>query len=288
MAAEHPTTYYGQLAAARVGPDQPLPLPPDPRPSAEERRMFEASELVAAVRMLAAFQQHELAAPFLASLGNMRESASWRALAAALATEIGRPDLAVSIARRSNQSGAVLVGQGYPSVPIPAIPRRGGPGKAAGQIEQPLVLAIIRQESGYRTDAISSAGARGLMQLMPRTAQQVAAELNLPYLAGRLITDSNYNLTLGQTYFNSVLERFDGSYVLALAGYNAGPYRVQQWRGQMGDPGRDLDAIIDWIERIPFNETRNYVQRILEHLQVYRGKINGGITPKLLEMDLQR
>jgi soluble lytic murein transglycosylase len=150
------------------------------------------------------------------------------------------------------------------------------------------VLAIIRQESGYRTDAISSAGARGLMQLMPRTAQQVAAELNLPYLAGRLITDSNYNLTLGQTYFNSVLERFDGSYVLALAGYNAGPYRVQQWRGQMGDPGRDLDAIIDWIERIPFNETRNYVQRILEHLQVYRGKINGGITPKLLEMDLQR
>jgi soluble lytic murein transglycosylase len=85
-----------------------------------------------------------------------------------------------------------------------------------------------------------------------------------------------------------VLERFDGSYVLALAGYNAGPYRVQQWRGQMGDPGRDLDATIDWIERIPFNETRNYVQRILEHLQVYRGKINGGITPKLLEMDLQR
>jgi soluble lytic murein transglycosylase len=287
-AAEHPATYYGQLAAARVVPDRPLPLPPDPQPSADERRAFEASELVAAVRMLAAFQQREMATPFLASLESVRESAGWRALTAALATEIDRPDLAVSLARRLNQSGAILVGQGYPSVPIPSVPRSGRQGKAAGRIEQPLVLAIIRQESGYRTDAISSAGARGLMQLMPGTAQQVAAALNLPYSAGRLITDKDYNLTLGQTYFHSVLDRFDGSYVLALAGYNAGPYRVQQWRAQMGDPGGDLNAAIDWIELIPFSETRNYVQRILEHLQVYRGKVNGGIEPKLLEMDLQR
>jgi soluble lytic murein transglycosylase len=287
-AAEHPATYYGQLAAARVVPDRPLPLPPDPQPSADERRAFEASELVAAVRMLAAFQQLELAAPFLANLGGMRETAGWRTLTAAFATEKGRPDLAVSVAKRANQSGAILVGQGYPSVPIPQIPRNGKQRKVSGPIEQPLVLAIIRQESAYRTDAISSAGARGLMQLMPRTAQQVAAELNLPYSTGRLITDSNYNLTLGQTYFHSVLDRFGGSYVLALAGYNAGPHRVQQWRAQMGDPGGDLNAIIDWIERIPFNETRNYVQRILEHLQVYRSKVNGGIKPKMLEVDLQR
>ncbi|MGZ8410555.1 MAG: transglycosylase SLT domain-containing protein [Hyphomicrobium sp.] len=287
-AAEHPTTYYGQLAAARVVPDRPLPLPPDPQPSADERRAFEASEMAAAVRMLAAFQQLELATPFLASLGSVRETPGWHTLTAALATEKGRPDLAVLVARRANQSGAILVGEGYPSVPIPSIPRSGRARMASDPIEQPLVLAIIRQESAYRTDAISSAGARGLMQLMPGTAQQVAAKLNLPYSAGRLITDTDYNLTLGQTYFHSVLDRFDGSYVLALAGYNAGPYRVQQWRTDMGDPKVDLDTAIDWIERIPFSETRNYVQRILEHLQVYRSKLNGGIKPKMLEIDLQR
>jgi soluble lytic murein transglycosylase len=287
-AAEHPATYYGQLAAARVVPDRPLPLPPDPQPSDEERRAFEANELVAAIRMLAAFQQRDLAAPFLTSLAGVRETAGWRTLTASLANAKGRPDLAISVAKRANQNGTVLVGEGYPTLPVPKIASNSSHGKLSGLVEHPLVLAIIRQESAYRTDAISSAGARGLMQLMPRTAQEVAAKLSLPYSAGRLLSDTDYNLTLGQTYFGSVLNRFDGSYVLALAGYNAGPYRAQQWRTEMGDPRGDLNAAIDWIELIPFSETRNYVQRILEHLQVYRSKVNGGVKPKMLEMDLQR
>lgn len=287
-AAEHPTTYYGQLAAARVVPDRPLSLPPDPPPSAEERRSFEANELVAAIRMLAAFQQRDLAAPFLASLAGARETAGWRTLTAALANAKGRPDLAISVAKRGSQSGNVLIGEGYPTLPVPKIAGNSPLGKMSGSVEHPLVLAIIRQESAYRTDAISAAGARGLMQLMPQTAQEVAVKLSLPYSAGRLLTDTDYNLTLGQTYFGSVLNRFDGSYVLALAGYNAGPYRAQQWRAEMGDPRKDLNAAIDWIELIPLSETRNYVQRILEHLQVYRSKVNGGVKPKMLEMDLLR
>lgn len=287
-AAEHPTTYYGQLAAARVMPDRPLALPPDPQPSADERRRFEASELVAAIRMLTAFGQYDLAAPFLASLAGEHETKDWRALTATLAATQGRPDLAISVARRANQNGDILIGPGYPTVAAPSLPRQGAHGEAARAVEHPLVLAIIRQESAYRVDAISSAGARGLMQLMPGTAQEVAAKLNVPYSAGRLITDPDYNLTLGQTYFSSVLNRFGGSYVLALAGYNAGPYRAQQWRAEMGDPRADLDSAIDWIESIPFGETRNYIQRILEHLQVYRSKVNGGVKPTMLEMDLQR
>ena len=287
-AAEHPATYYGQLAAGRVAPDRPLPLPPDPQPSAEERRAFEANELVAAIRMLAAFEQRDLAAPYLTSLAGVRETAGWRTLTATLASAKGRPDLAISVAKRANQSGGVLIGEGYPTLPVPKIAGSNSLGKTSGSVEHPLVLAIIRQESAYRTDAISSAGARGLMQLMPGTAQEVATKLSLPYSAARLLTDTDYNLTLGQTYFGSILNRFGGSYVLALAGYNAGPYRAQQWRAEMGDPRGDLNAAIDWIELIPFNETRNYVQRILEHLQVYRNKVNGDVKPKMLEMDLQR
>jgi soluble lytic murein transglycosylase len=287
-AAEHPATYYGQLAAARVAPDRPLALPSDPQPSADERRAFEANELVAAIRMLTAFQQQDLAAPFLASLAVVRETPGWRTLTAALATTKGRPDLAISVARRASQGGDVLIGEGYPTLPVPKIAGNHAPGAMSGAVEHPLVLAIIRQESAYRADAVSSAGARGLMQLMPGTAQEVAAKLSLPYSASRLLTDADYNLTLGQTYFGSVLNRFDGSYVLALAGYNAGPARAQQWRAEMGDPRGDLNAAIDWIELIPFSETRNYVQRTLEHLQVYRSKVNGGVKPKMLEMDLLR
>lgn len=287
-AAEHPTTYYGQLAAARVVPDRPLPFPRDPQPSAEERRAFEANELVAAIRLLTAVQQRDLAAPFLVSLAAVRETAGWRTLTAALANAKGRPDLAITVAKRSAQGGDVLVDAGYPTLPVPKVSAATPAAGYAGSLEHPLVLAIIRQESAYRTDAISSAGARGLMQLMPRTAQEVAGKLSMPYSAGRLLTDTDYNLILGQTYFGSVLNRFDGSYVLALAGYNAGPNRAHQWRAEMGDPRTDLDSAIDWIELIPFNETRNYVQRILEHLQVYRSKVNGGVKPKMLEMDLLR
>ena len=287
-AAGHPTTYYGQLAAARVVPDRPLSFPPDPQPSAEERRAFEANELVGAVRLLITLGQRDLAAPFLVSLAAARESAGWRGLTAALANAKGRPDLAITVAKRAAERGDVLVGAGYPTLPVPKVSAVTPAAGYARSLEHPLVLAIIRQESAYRTDAVSSAGARGLMQLMPRTAQEVASKLSMPYSAGRLLTDTDYNLTLGQTYFGSVLNRFDGSYVLALAGYNAGPYRAHQWRSEMGDPRGDLNAAIDWIELIPFNETRNYVQRILEHLQVYRSKVNGGVKPKMLEMDLLR
>jgi soluble lytic murein transglycosylase len=154
--------------------------------------------------------------------------------------------------------------------------------------EQALLLALTRQESAFDTRALSPTGARGLMQLMPATASQVAKSLELPYAERKLSTDGIYNVTLGQAYLDSLISQFNGSYVLAIAAYNAGPARVRQWLGDYGDPrSPDVDAI-DWVEEIPFSETRNYVQRVLENLQVYRLRIGNRALAFSLEADLRR
>ncbi len=155
-------------------------------------------------------------------------------------------------------------------------------------METPLVLAVIRQESAFSVDAKSHAGALGLMQLTPGTARKVAKQLNIKYFRKRLRIDADYNLILGQTYLAGLLKLFDGSYVLALAGYNAGPARVFRWLRDYGDPRTNVVETIDWIEMIPFNETRNYVQRILENLQVYRLRLAETEVAQNLENDLKR
>src|SRR5438445_5954072 len=130
----------------------------------------------------------------------------------------------------------------------------------------------MRQESAFERDAVSRVGARGLMQLMPATASFIANKMQLPFSAERLTADGIYNMLLGRAYLETLIDDFGGSYALAIAGYNAGPGRVRQWLRDYGDPrGGDID-MVDWIENIPISETRNYVQRVLENLQVYRGK----------------
>ncbi|TVR98931.1 MAG: lytic transglycosylase domain-containing protein [Rhodospirillales bacterium] len=282
-AAQHPSTFYGQLAAARITPDRPLPLAPDPVPSAAERRAFDSHELTAAVHLLTGFGQRDLAGTFLLHLATIGDGPAWPVMAAALAQSKGRADLGVAISRRVTRDGTFLLEHGYPTLPVPT-----GVNGITHGLEKPLVLAIIRQESAYQVDAVSRAGALGLMQLMPATAQQVAQRMALPYSPQRLVTDPDYNMNLGQSYMRSMLDRFDGSYVLSLAAYNAGPGRSVTWRSRNGSPNAGVDAAIDWIELIPFSETRNYVQRTLEHLQVYRARVNGGSPPRLLEADLLR
>jgi soluble lytic murein transglycosylase len=126
------------------------------------------------------------------------------------------------------------------------------------------------------------------MQLMPATARHVASKLDVAYAPERLTSNPEYNLFLGHAYLASLVERFSGSYVLALSAYNAGPSRAARWRDELGDPRRDVFAAIDWIEKIPFYETRNYVQRTLESLQVYRTRLNGAPVSDTLEADLVR
>nr|MDP9196780.1 lytic transglycosylase domain-containing protein [Pseudomonadota bacterium] len=144
------------------------------------------------------------------------------------------------------------------------------------QPEKALVHALIRQESTFNAGAISSAGARGLMQLMPATARQVARQEGLPHQPARLTEDPAYNIRLGAAYLERMLDQFGGSPVLAIAAYNAGPSRVREWVGKLGQPGDRPEEVVDWIEQIPFSETRNYVQRVLENLQVYRQRLGEG------------
>jgi soluble lytic murein transglycosylase len=152
--------------------------------------------------------------------------------------------------------------------------------------EAGLIHAIIRQESNFSTTAVSSAGARGLMQLMPATAQQVAKKLGAKHSHEKLTADPAHNVRLGTTYLQELIDRFDGSYVLAIASYNAGSGRVATWLKEYGDPRSAAIDAIDWIELIPFQETRNYVQRVLENLHIYRARL--AATPVSMSQDVKR
>jgi soluble lytic murein transglycosylase len=265
-AAQHAVAFYGQLSAAEIRPGEPLRLPSDPPATPAEARSFQTHPLTRAVRLLAATGELEAQRAFLLRLGEAGDTAGWKDLTASLAYEIGRPDLAVFVARQSIRAGAPLVRNGYPVVAIP------DGGSLAQPVETPLLLAVIRQESSFDPRALSPAGAKGLMQLMPGTARSVASGLGLGYSPASLTESPDYNISLGRAYLASMLSRFGGSYVLSLAAYNAGPGRVNQWLRSNGDPRLGEDAAVDWIELIPFNETRNYVQRCLENLQVYRAR----------------
>jgi len=166
---------------------------------------------------------------------------------------------------------------GYPTVALPS----------GGNTEHALLYAIVRQESGFETDAVSRSGALGLMQLMPATASAVALKARLPFSFAALTTDGGYNITLGRAYLEQLLDDFGGSYALAIAAYNAGPARVRQWLQGYGDPRGESIGMVDWIELIPIAETRTYVERVLENLQVYRGQL-GRSSAFSLVSDLAR
>jgi len=146
------------------------------------------------------------------------------------------------------------------------------------------VLGLIRQETEFDAWAVSSAGAKGLMQMMPASAKIAAKANNQPYRPEALLSDTSYNMQLGMTEWRGHLDRYGGSWVLAIASYNAGPNNVKKWLASNGDP-RTIDPI-DWIEQIPFSETRNYVQRVLENTEVYRARLAGKDVPLRILADL--
>jgi soluble lytic murein transglycosylase len=277
-ASEHQTTYYGQLARTSLGNEAPAKLLPEPAPTPQETAAFDRKELVRAARMLHELGETDRAKTFVIRLSELAKTPSDHALAAKLAQRMGRLDLEVSIGKRASYVGVPLMLHGYPVLAM-------GPG---GVSERPLVLAMTRQESAFDTDAISPAGARGLMQLMPTTAKEVAKNLSMPFNEKRLLTDAGYNLTLGRAYLDGLLDSFGGSYVLAIAAYNAGPSRVRQWIREFGDPRAPDVDVVDWVEMIPVNETRNYVQRVLENLQVYRVRTGDTQLAFSLSDDLRR
>ncbi len=259
-AATHDTSFYGLLASHRLGRGPAIDLHARSRPSARSRQTFHERELVQVVRLLSEIGETKLLERFLARLKFLAKTGKDYALVAELARTLDRPDLATGAARAARGKGIVLPGFLFPRMALPQAERP----------ETALLLALIRQESGFYPLAVSRSGARGLMQIMPATARHVAKRIKVSYSRDKLLGDADYNLLLGRSYLSSLLDRYDGSYVLALAAYNAGPTRADRWIETFGDP-RDPDVdTIDWIESISIDETRNYVQRILESLIAYR------------------
>ena len=276
--AEHQTSFYGQLAAERAGiaGDQSLVTAalPDPRvvpaTQADDARAMAILELAGQDGL--AWQM------FVHKAGMMKEAREFGALGQ-LALELGKPNYAVRVAKMAAREGHVLPAAYYPVIEL---------AHYVTQVEPALAMSIARQETELNHEAISHAGARGLMQLMPGTAQLVAGQIGEPYSVNRLIQDWRYNARLGQSYLAQQINRFDGSYALAAAAYNAGPHRVDSWIAEYGDPRRPGADLIDWIENIPFSETRNYVQRVIEGLYVYRTRLSGRAGPMTISGDLNR
>ncbi len=258
-AAAFPEMFYGQLALERLG--RPVPAPPLALPqtvSAAQRASFNARPLVQAVRLLGQQARSTEQALFVRALAESLTNDADRTLAIELGDQLRRPDLAVWTARVARIKGsAFYVRQAYPMLPA----------SLSGRL-WPLAHGISRQESSFDPHAISHAGARGMMQLMPGTAREQAGKMGLGYDYHRLLSDPGYNISLGAAYFERMLNIWDGNVPLAVASYNAGSGNAGKWVRIYGDPRGRVD-VLKWIEAIPFSETRAYVQRVIENSVVY-------------------
>jgi soluble lytic murein transglycosylase len=281
VAAEFPYTYYGQLAVEELGDKAPLRTFPEPIvPDATSLTVFEARPMTHAMRILSEIGESTHFDRFARALDDQIESEGEVAAYNDLVLGEWKYYLAVRGGKVARNNGAEVPEVIYPLYPVPE--------SAARFAEPSLILGLSRQESEFNPRAYSRARARGLMQMLSSTAQITARKENMPYSTARLMDDPNYNLTLGAAHLSHLLDRFNGSYIMVLAGYNAGPHRVTQWVETYGDPrSPDVDPI-DWIELIPFSETRNYVMRVLENTQVYRARLEGVPLGTRLKEDLIR
>ena len=259
-AAAMPELFYGQLALERLGRIVPQPAgTPSLLVTDAQRQAFAQKRLVRAVKLLGQQGRWSEQSLFVRALSEDLNSDAERLLAVEMASQVWRPDLAVWTARSARNAGnAFYYKATYPTHPT---------GVPQGRMWS-LVHGITRQESSFDKAAVSHANARGMMQLMPATAREQAGKMGLGYDYGRLTADSNYNVMLGSAYFRRLLNSWDGNYPLAVASYNAGAGNVRKWVRNYGDPRGNVD-IVSWIEKIPFEETRGYVQRVLENSVVY-------------------
>jgi soluble lytic murein transglycosylase len=266
-AADKPTTFYGQLAGEKLG--QTIHLRTPDRLDDQGRGSFEALLPVQALRLLRQVGEPELAIALYGDLAqNLADNAQLQALAE-MAAESQNPRALLVVGKTAVQRGLPFDVYAYPTEGIPAFEAVGD------EIERAMIYAIARQESGFNPKALSSAGARGLMQLMPTTAKRTAERFKLGFDLNRLVADPAYNAKIGSAHLGELMEDWRGSHILAFASYNAGGGNVMKWIRAYGDPRKPQVDPIDWIERIPFGETRNYVQRVLENLAVYRQRLGG-------------
>ena len=275
--AQHITVFYGQLAAERAGLTT-MTLPKDPVITQADRARFEGREVVRALRLLYETGNKDTFRVFALHIDDTLPTAAECALLVDLARAYGDQDTGMRAVRTAAQRGMMLPERGYPVLISPNVP---------GGAEPAFVFSITRQESNFDPRAKSAPGARGLMQLMPATGALTARALGEAYSVDRLF-ESDFNMRLGARYLGDMISQFGGSYIMAAAAYNAGPGRPAQWAALCGDPRGATTDPLDYIECIPFVETRNYVMRTLETTQVYRARIAGGSAPLTLSSDLKR
>ncbi|MCU4651624.1 lytic transglycosylase domain-containing protein [Roseibacterium sp. SDUM158016] len=268
LGAEYQSSFYGQLAAERGG------LPMDPAFLAEEdygpwrSASFTSSEVFHAALLLYEAGEEDLAERFLTHLTETLSRAE-AGMLGDFALELGNPHIALGIAKRAAQNGYEIMRAYYPVTDL---------AEGDWPIDAAFALSIARRESEFNPSVVSHAGAMGLMQVMPGTGRDTAAELGIAYDEGRVLSDPDYNARLATAYIAGLNERFGGNVVLVSAGYNAGPRRASEWIERFGDPRReDEDTIVYWIEAIPFTETRNYIMRVTESLAIYEAQLTGNL-----------
>ena len=259
-AAAYPDLFYGQLALERLGRTVPAPPPALPQytTTSVQRAAFNSRRLVQALRTLAQQGKSTEEALFVQALARSLDTNVDRNIALEVADQIHRKDLPVWVARMARIKGSSFyVRQAYPTLSA-----------SVSSSLWSLANGISRQESSFDPYALSHAGARGMMQLMPGTAREQAGKMGIGYDGYRLITDPGYNVSIGSAYFQRMLNIWDGNVPLAVASYNAGSGNAGKWVRRYGDPRGNVD-VVSWIEAIPYDETRGYVQRVIENTVVY-------------------
>ncbi|MGA2568657.1 MAG: lytic transglycosylase domain-containing protein [Pseudolabrys sp.] len=280
MAAQYSATYYGQLARARLGLTE-LGLHGPPPLTPAEHRQTRNFEIVRAAEILYALDERDLLASIYAELGDSSTDVAGLTALAEVAGKHGDGRAMLLLGQGAYTRGLPLDYYAYPTVGLPSYK------PIAPPIDPAVAYSIARQESHFNPKIVSIAHAMGLMQVTPEAAIDTAKKFKAVYSRARLLTDPVYNMQMGAAELSNLLIGYNGSYILTFSGYNAGRGRVRQWIAAYGDPRDPNVDPVDWVERIPLSETRNYVERIMENLQVYRARFGGG-SRLMIEADLKR
>jgi soluble lytic murein transglycosylase len=284
QATNYPDTFYGQLAITHRADDKYITLPEEPIVKEQDLVWFENDPLIKSAKLLIQNKQYSLAEKFMkASIQNTTNPARIL-LVVRMGYNMNIPRLSVASGKEAARNGLFLPKHIYPTLKFSPKP---------DQIEKALMLSIIRQESAFDHAAMSSASAMGLMQIIYPTAKEIGRELNLRFRERDLLNDPKLNLTFGCHHLSTLVEKYNGSYILAAAAYNAGPGNANKWIAKYGDPRelKTVEQVVSWIEKVPFYETRGYIHNVLANIQIYRGVLKDNKADRIkvnLDKDLLR
>jgi peptidoglycan lytic transglycosylase len=283
-AASSIDTFYGLLDMQKLNPgNRRIAISPPAEPSPEQAARLNGHDLAkAAMVARKAGLNYSIPRIMFQRLHSLDDSEAWAGIVAHLARSIGDTQSAVRIGKQAIARGQNLAYYSYPVHALPDYkPLRAPP-------EPAVLFGLARQETEFNSDTVSGAGARGILQVMKGTAKHVCHDYKIKCDHKQLLTDSSYNTMIASAYFADQMTEFDGSYVLSIASYNAGPGRTRQWIREFGDPRKANVDPIDWIERIPIEETRRYVAKVLSNIQIYRARLGDEATALRLDQDLAR